>query len=217
MRFLISSAVFMCAVLFYNFPEIDLWFSGLFYDPELGFFLGANIIVLLIYKAAPSLVLIFVVAIAYKALRTLWWVRSVHPKYYLPVIYVTLVCVLGPGYVIHEVVKDHFGRARPTEIIEFGGHSYFTPAFAISDQCMEGCSFVSGHSAVGYMIYAIAFLYHGRRRVYWQVVATFTGSIIGIARVMQGSHFLSDVVFSGVLVFLTAYFLSYILRPHEKI
>ncbi len=211
--FALGSAVFF----YYNYPEIDLEFSRLFYRPGEGFIWGDTLLVQLLYKSAPIIVFLFVISTVYYGIRTLWRVRSFHPQHYIQHIYLTLVCLLGPGFMVHTVLKNHIGRARPIEILEFGGSSYFTPAFMVSNQCWQNCSFVSGHAAVGYMIFGIAYLYQGKARLYWQILATFLGSFIGLARVAQGGHFLSDVVFSGVFVFLTAYLLSQLLHPHQQL
>ena len=39
-----------------------------------------------------------------------------------------------------------------------------------------------------------------RRRQFWFLTGLFAGSMIGLVRIMQGGHFLSDVVFSLVSI-----------------
>src|SRR5512134_507936 len=51
------------------------------------------------------------------------------------VAYLFLVLSLGTGVVVNGVFKEEFGRARPREIVEFGGSKQFTPAFVISHEC----------------------------------------------------------------------------------
>ena len=38
----------------------------------------------------------------------------------------------------------------------------------------------------------------------------------GIARIMQGSHYLSDIIFSGVFVFITTYVIAKIMKPDQS-
>ncbi len=123
-------------------------------------------------------------------------------------LYLLAALALGPGLVVHTVFKDHWGRARPRDVIEFGGDRTFTPAFVISDQCDRNCSFVAGHSSMGFYFLALAFLARRRRYRVYLAVGGF-GGLTGLGRIAQGAHFLSDVIFSGLLVFAVAYVLFY--------
>jgi lipid A 4'-phosphatase len=110
--------------------------------------------------------------------------------------------------VVNAVFKEHWGRARPRDITEFGGTRTFTPAFVISDQCERNCSFVSGHASLPFAFAALGFLLRRRRWAIYAGAAAF-GGLVGFGRIVQGAHFLSDVVFSGVFVFLVAYLLAH--------
>ena len=50
--------------------------------------------------------------------------------------------LLGPGWVVNEALKNHWGRARPEQVSDFGGAQRFTPALQPADQCVKNCSFV---------------------------------------------------------------------------
>ena len=71
----------------------------------------------------------------------------------------------------------------------------------ISDQCERNCSFTAGHPSAGFALAALGYAYVSRRRR-WQVLAAATGFglLVGLARVAAGGHFLSDVLFSGIIV-----------------
>lgn len=119
-------------------------------------------------------------------------------------LFLTLCLFIGPLVVSNIGLKDHWGRARPRDVIEFGGAKAFTPVFPPSDQCDRNCSFVSGEASSIYIIFfAAAFLLrkHARRMV---LLGIILGSLAGLIRVAQGGHFLSDVVFAGVFMALTA-------------
>lgn len=119
-------------------------------------------------------------------------------------LFLTLCLVIGPLVVSNIGFKDHWGRARPRDVVEFGGAKAFTPVFPPSDQCGRNCSFVSGEASAIYIVFfAAAFLLrrHARRLILLGIVL---GSIAGLARIAQGGHFLSDVIFAGVLMALTA-------------
>lgn len=207
---------FSAAVLFYVCPQVDISFSELFFRQGEGFFLSNATIIRGIYRSPPLIILLFTIWAIIHSITKLSRTRSLHPKHYLSPIYVMTTCLLGPGLIVHSIFKNSFGRARPIEILEFGGSSYFSPAFVISNQCFQNCAFVSGHAAVGFMLFSIAYLYQGATRLYWQATAVLAGSILGFARIVQGAHFLSDVLFSGIFVFLTAYFLGHLLKPYES-
>jgi membrane-associated phospholipid phosphatase len=112
--------------------------------------------------------------------------------------------VIGPGVLANTIFKDHWGRARPTQIEAFGGSHRFTPAPLPAAECERNCSFVSGHAALGFSLLALAFLLppsSSRRR--GEVVALGFGGLVGLGRIAQGGHFLSDVVYAGLLVYGT--------------
>lgn len=122
---------------------------------------------------------------------------------------VLLTFVLGSWILVNEVLKGEVGRARPRQIEQFGGDKEFTPAFVISDECDRNCSFVSGHASFVFTGYAAALL---TRRRKWAIAAvTGLGGMAGLGRMMQGAHFLSDIVFAGVFMFLVAAALHYLL------
>jgi lipid A 4'-phosphatase len=70
---------------------------------------------------------------------------------------------------------------------------------------------VSGHPSVGFFLCAIGFVDVARRRR-WMVVGIVTGSVFGIARIMQGRHYFFDVVFCFFIVYFMAWLVDYCLR-----
>ena len=75
------------------------------------------------------------------------------------VYYLLTSLLLGPGLVVESFLKTFSGRARPKEIIEFGGEATFSSALVFSDQCLRNCSFVSGHAAIAFWLTAYAFIF----------------------------------------------------------
>ena len=112
-----------------------------------------------------------------------------------------LVCLLvGPGLLVNVVLKDQWGRARPSQVTEFGGTRTFTPALSLSDQCPRNCSFVSGEASLGFWWLAFGFLAApGRRRRLVVAAGLGMGTFMGVLRVAGGGHFLSDAIFAGLL------------------
>ena len=115
------------------------------------------------------------------------------------------MCLLtGPLVVANIGLKDHWGRARPRDVIEFGGAKAYTPPFPPSDQCQYNCSFVSGEaSSIFITFFAVALLVPVLRRE-MVLAGVALGALAGLTRIAQGGHFLSDVVFAGIIMAATA-------------
>lgn len=204
------------AVFFVLAPGVDLWFSGLFYDASRGFHLAGAWWARLLHELVPAVTVAVALGIlaliAYSLIRK----RQIGPFRTRALLYLLAALVLGPGLVVNSAFKDHWGRARPRDVVEFGGGKKFTPAFVISDQCARNCSFVAGDPSVAFFFLAFAFLVRRRRYIY--AAAISAGAVVGMARIVAGAHYLSDVVFSGIFVFIIAYLLyHYVFRvPGER-
>lgn len=186
-------------------PQIDLAVAGAFYDPAAGFYLKNQPLVRFVYDIVPwisravlAALLLFLV-LAWSACRTHPFFRTQRKA----AAYLLLVALLGPLLLVNGVFKEHWGRARPAQIEQFGGNRQFTRAAVPTDQCERNCSFVSGHASTGFFFLAPAFVYIRRRRL-WLATGTLAGLGVGAVRILQGGHFLSDVVFSGIVVYLSA-------------
>ncbi|MBK1666346.1 phosphoesterase [Rhodospirillum rubrum] len=187
-------------LVFVAFPGIDLGFSGLFYEGARGFFPARGPFWGFMVKATPWL--------AYGPLiyLTLVWLggRLVGLAFTrldgrrLGFLYASLL--LGPALLVNLIFKETWGRARPSQILEFGGQARFTPAWMMADQCLSNCSFTSGHASLGYWTTALALLVPPPGRVWAMTAALAFGTAVGLSRIAVGGHFLSDTVFSGVFV-----------------
>lgn len=205
------------AVLFMQMPWIDIFFQRIFFDPEQGFFLKHHWLVVALYKLVPMLVvsisilLLVILCLGIICRKDILpWLTRRHA------IYLILVLAIGPGLLVNTVFKDQWGRARPSQISYFTGDKFFSPAWIISDQCERNCSFVSGHASVGFFLMAFGWVW-SRYKLAFIALGTCMGSAVGLARIAQGGHFLSDVIFSGVIVALTCYLLAKFLLDYAKL
>ncbi|MCH7544485.1 MAG: phosphatase PAP2 family protein, partial [Proteobacteria bacterium] len=209
-------AVVAAAILFLQFPGVDLSFSRLFYQPGEGFFPRGSLAVDILYALAIVIayaVAIFVVGASLARLvprlRRLW----VRPRV---IAFIALSLALGPGLIVNSLLKDNVGRARPFMIVEFGGAKTFSPALVTSDQCPRNCSFVSGHAAATFFLVTLAFLVRApRRRRAAMAGALAFGAATGLGRIALGAHFLSDVVFAGFIVYAVAWALHELLLVRD--
>lgn len=121
-------------------------------------------------------------------------------------LYILLVIVIGPGVVVNLIVKDHWGRPRPVHTLEFGGTETFAPAAKMGNSTDK--SFVCGHCSVGYAFFVLYFLSQNHKVLYFLITLLLAWTM-GFTRMAAGGHYLSDIVWSGYLVFFVAYVLYY--------
>jgi lipid A 4'-phosphatase len=113
----------------------------------------------------------------------------------LPLIFVVVAGVLGPGAVVNWGFKDNWQRARPYQVEYFGGTKQFSRAAVMTNQCDANCSFVSGHVACGVFLVSLG-LVHRRRQRTWAALGVVSGLVIGFARMADVAHWLSDVLWA---------------------
>jgi lipid A 4'-phosphatase len=197
---LLLACFMVSSVLLFAFPAIDLEVSRAFFNKG---FPWASLWWQPLLRAASVwfLWLSMLAVLGIYALNR--WTRKSH--YQIDgktVVYLFLVLILGAGMIVNLGLKDHFGRARPREVTEFGGTKIFTPAFVMSQQCQANCSFSSGEGAAGFFAPALALALSRRRRIL--AAAIGIGVVVSFARVAAGAHFLSDVVVSFFVMLIVA-------------
>lgn len=195
--------LFMATVLvFALFPQLDLAVSSLFRDPGEGFIVGQIFAVRVLHEGWDIAARLVAVGLAvYLAASWLWRGLAARGRRRAAV-YLLLTLLIGPGLIVNTL-KNSWGRARPVTVAELGGDRRFTPALVPSDQCPRNCAFTSGHAAFGFWWLTLAFV-DRRRRGMWLTLGLALGLGIGLVRIAQGGHFLSDVLFSGWIVYGTA-------------
>jgi lipid A 4'-phosphatase len=183
----------LSVILFTTLPAVDLWVSSLFYDGA--FFSKSSLFFGSIYWLFAYLH--FAVLPALIILAIYFWVTTTDKsETFRKRIYtfLSLSLILGPGILVNAILKNNsIGRARPSQITEFGGQSEFTRAFEYSGACDSNCSFVSGHASMGFFFIGLGWLMQSKR---WFYIGLGIGVIVGITRIVQGGHFLSDTVFA---------------------
>lgn len=122
----------------------------------------------------------------------------------LPLAFVVLGGVLGPGMVVNWGFKENWQRARPYQVENFGGTQKFTRAAVVTDQCDNNCSFVSGHVACGAFLISLG-LVHRRRQHVWAATGVASGLVIGFARMADVAHWLSDVLWAFPITLATSW------------
>ena len=134
-----------------------------------------------------------------------WIIASVVPRlrrHALALAFVGFSIALGPGLATWAM-KEHTLRARPMDVVQFGGTRQFTPAFVQATQCSDNCAFTSGHAACGFF-FASLMLLDPRRRWRWVATGVVAGLAVSLARVSVGAHWLSDVLWAFPVTLLTS-------------
>jgi lipid A 4'-phosphatase len=126
-------------------------------------------------------------------------------------LFVVLTAVVGPGLITNAILKEYWGRPRPREVIEFGGRNVFEPALTI-DPASGGLSFPCGHATMGFLLMGGYFLFRRHRAGLargFLVGGIILGSLMGIARMVQGGHFFTDVIWAGLICYFVPMGLYY--------
>ena len=117
-------------------------------------------------------------------------------------LFLIVTLALGPGIITNLILKDHWGRARPIDVTQFGGADKFTPWWDPRGECPNNCSFVAGEPSGAFWTLAPAALAPLELQPLAYGAALTFGVAVGILRIGGGGHFFSDVVFAGVFVYL---------------
>ncbi|MBI9074186.1 MAG: phosphatase PAP2 family protein [Desulfatibacillum sp.] len=130
--------------------------------------------------------------------------------YRKPFLVVFLTAVLGSALVVNTVLKPYWGRPRPNQIVEFGGSFKYRPPL-FPGLPGEGRSFPCGHATMGFVFVSlVAFRKSHPLLAKAGIIGGLGfGGVLGAARMVEGAHFFSDVVWSGGVMILSAVCLDY--------
>jgi lipid A 4'-phosphatase len=162
----------------------------------------------LFYRATPWITGSFAVLSVVLIITGLVRERSKRLRLYG--LFIVLCVVLGPGLFINAVLKDHWGRPRPRQVVEFGGKFDYVRPFVPART--SGKSFPCGDSSVGFLFSAGWWIWrrsHPRRAAASLAAGLAFGTMLGVGRMAAGAHFLSDVIWSGLIVYVTCHVLYY--------
>jgi len=186
----------LAAAVFSLWPEIDLATAKLFFRD--GSWLASESAGIEGFRRLASILVFGVPAVAI----LLWLLGRLirRPAGGRAAIVLVLSLAMGPGLAINGILKEHWGRARPSQIAEFGRDKAFTPALKVTDQCRRNCSFASGEAAMGFGLTALALVLG---RSVWLIPGLVLGILLSLVRMGAGGHFLSDVIFGGLIASAT--------------
>lgn len=199
--------------LFLSHPQIDLDFSAAIReicggDKRHSGWCHENGIMIIPRYAAILLSTLFVGAAIYGLARSLRHASDGVRGNPVRSLVLLASFAIGPGLLANVVLKDHWGRARPREVVEFGGKLRFSPPLVPSNECRDNCSFVSGEAASVYTPFFAGALLVPQFRAVFLAGGVLAGTAAGLVRISTGGHFLSDVLFAGVFMAITTVLIS---------
>jgi len=210
-------AILLASALFLLWPGLDLRVASLFYRGHGAFALDHNSVAMAIHEGVPAIMQLagaaIVLLLAYDLYRRRPAADAVRQAVYLAACF-----IIGPGLVANTLLKDNWGRPRPSQVADFAEPDRFAPPLLVGDQCPSNCSFVAGDAAAIFTFLAFALLLPaGWPRRSGVIVVTGLGAVMGIIRMGQGDHFLSDVIFAGLFMALVVLLLRRLLPAAQKI
>jgi lipid A 4'-phosphatase len=212
---LIWAGLFFALALFAQLPGLDLLFSSRYFVAGKGFVHAQDPVVLWLYQWTPWLgrgLLVGMIVVALGGGRLgAWLVRggrqmaggwlAGHGRHIATL--AACAAVLGNGLVIEGVFKNTVGRPRPVQVAYFGGDSLYQGPLAIGDEPGSHKSFCSSHAAAGFALMTLGLGCGPVWRRRWFLIGTVAGAVVGMGRIMQGGHFLSDIIFAFYAVWLS--------------
>jgi lipid A 4'-phosphatase len=178
-------------------PQVDQYLAKLTYNPITNNFYGeTHLWCKIIYhgvNVAIAILIILPIVFLFLAYRIKSLSKTFAKRFAL-ITYVSLI--VGPGVIVNAGLKQHWGRARPNQVIR--EHQTFTPLWQYVANKPSDNSFPSGHASGGFFL-GIPLLATRRKKLAISV-SLLGGALVGLVRLLQGGHYFSDILMAGILV-----------------
>ncbi len=217
----------LAALLAMENTSIDQMISNWFYDRSAHVFPLRYVFFFdtVLHHWAKYLVILATCMMA--AVLLLSWVIPALARWRATLLFLALAMTLAPLTVsLLKLVTD---RPCPWDFVEFGGLEPYTHLFQFRGTAhARGQCFPAGHAATGFALMAFFFVFHREHRDALARAALLAGIsagvLLGLGRIAQGAHFMSHVLWSGLLCWLVMVGLYAALfrprsggRPHPEI
>jgi lipid A 4'-phosphatase len=192
-------------IVFGLYPQLDVIIAAWFYDPATHAFAARGDWAADLRDAATALIGLLVAPAVFAILGKLVMPNR---RMLIPgraALFLSVTLVLGPFLLANVVLKDHWARMRPTDVVQFGGPDRFTAWWDPRGPCPDNCSFVGGEAASAFWTLAPAVLTPPQWRPLAYGGALAFGAGIGVLRMAGGGHFFTDIVFAGVFMFVVVW------------
>lgn len=198
-----SLAILSAITLIFWFTPLDIAALDIFFAPGKCWCMADGGVWKFLYHF--GIYLGYVLALAALVILTLsFWRPKNFIQWRKPAFFLIFCMTLGPGIIINAVLKEQWKRARPRDVVEFGGKEAYTPPVAFGN-ATDGKSFPCGHCSMGFYL-GLPFLFliytHKRWAYFFLSLGVLSGGMLGLTRMMAGGHFLSDALWAGGIVWL---------------
>jgi lipid A 4'-phosphatase len=224
LSYMLWASLFFSLAIFAQFPGLDLLVSMNYYSSDQGFFHRNDPLVLALYDWTPWIGRALVLALFVYAVLApfIAWMlaragqlelaaRSRGPWRHMAAVAVCCA-LLGNGLVVEGILKNFMGRPRPVQVQQFGGPDVYHGPFVPGPDPHDHRSFVSSHAAAGFALIGLGMTCGPVWRRRWLLIGIGTGGLVGWGRMMQGGHFLSDILFAFYAVWLSCELVGWIDR-----
>ena len=215
--FVIPISLLATATLLFSKFDWDMELQRLFYEGDTGWFLKNTQPWKFLYHNSniPALL----ISVSSLILLGISFFKTSITKYRKILIFLTFVMAIGPGLIVNTILKDNWGRPRPRNIEEFGGNYKYEKPLTI-DPASKGKSFPCGHASMGFYLMTFFFIFRKKRKLLaysFLLLGIVSGCLIGMARIVQGGHFASDVVWAGGIVYLVSATAFYLFKMDKSV
>jgi len=178
-------------------PQVDQYLAKLTYNPITNHFYGETQLWCKIIYRGVNVAIAILIILPMVFLFLAYKIKSLSPTFarrFALITYVSLI--VGPGVIVNAGLKQHWGRARPNQVIR--EHQAYTPLWQYVANKPSDNSFPSGHAAGGFFL-GIPLLAMRRKKLAVSV-SLLGGALVGLVRLLQGGHYFSDILMAGILV-----------------
>ncbi len=195
------------SIFIYYSPIIDQCLADFTYNNVTHKFYGEeHLWCKIVYYSIPVITTLLIIFYLFKLIKC--GVNTIRKQ----AVIVLLSLLLGPGLIVNTVFKDHWGRPRPYQVMRDG--KVFSPVYEPHLGNSSSNSFPCGHGSIGFFV-GVPLLANGRRKA-GTIVSLGFGSLVGLVRMLQGGHYLSDVVFCAIFVILSFELVNYSINKFIK-
>lgn len=218
-RWLITPLVLLAALLAMETTGIDRVVSHWFYDAATRTFpLRPTFLFETVLHYWTKYAVILATCVMAAAFVLTYLLPALH-RWRQLLLFLALAMALAPLTV--TALKQVTDRPCPWDLAEFGGGVPYTHLFEAREQPhARGLCFPAGHASTGFALMAFFFAAHRESRHVLARTALLggilAGILLGFGRIAQGAHFVSHVLWSGLVCWLVIVGLYALLMNPDK-
>jgi len=215
--FSIATIITIVSTLIFKLSNLDISLQNLFYSTTRNWKFGSQQPWNFFYHYGNYPILILIIMSLIFFIVSFWKNTLKWLFYRKAALFFILVLLLGPGLIVNGVLKEHVGRPRPREVINYGGTEHFVPVLK-HGTAGKGKSFPCGHCSMAFMLITPFFVFRKKYKLLSLLIlgiGLIYSLLMSLARMAQGGHFASDAIWAGIIVYFSSLIVYHILQPNE--